>query len=201
MPPRHALIVKPGSPERAAVSPRQVTGGMAPGRLSAYRGVRAQTGARICRTAMPDPRVPRSKTSRPKSSPVATEGQRLGVLLAPDGSEATLTMPLPDGGQLNLQLPLDHLTQLIHALGAARAAMMAKRPVPSMDGASIEPVFVTNWAVQPEALTEGSVIAFQHPAYGPVGFVLPPADAERIVRALGTHLGMVHSRESGDRPS
>ena len=150
---------------------------------------------------MPDPRSTRPKSSDPKPLLPAGQGRQLGVLLSPDGTEATLTMPLPDGGKLDLQLPLDHLTQLIHALGAARAAMMAKHPVPSMDGASIEPVFVTNWAVQPEALTEGSVIAFQHPAYGPVGFVLPPADAERVVRALGSHLGMVHSREAGDRPS
>ncbi len=151
---------------------------------------------------MPDPRPPRPRaSSRAKPTAPANEDRRLGVQVSPDGAQATLTLPLPDGGKLDLQLPLDHLTQLIHALGTARAAMMARHPVPPMDGASIEPVFVTTWAVQPEALTEGSVIAFQHPAYGPVGFVLPPADAERVVRALGSHLGMVHSRESGERPS
>ena len=55
------------------------------------------------------------------------------------------------------------------------------------------------WRVQPEALTEGSMLAFHHPGFGALGFVLPAADVERMVRALTTHLGMVHT---GDiRPS
>jgi len=94
------------------------------------------------------------------------------------------------------------ITTLIQHLGAARSRLVANEPVPPITGAAITPVFATQWAVQPEALTEGSVIAFQHPAYGPVGFVLQAADAERVIRALTNHLAMVHSRESSQsKPS
>lgn len=135
----------------------------------------------------------------PNGQPGPTEAARIDVLLAPNGARATLDLHGPGGTHTTIGLTLDQLTALIHALGQARTAMVANHPVPPMDGAAINPVFVTQWAVQPEALTEGSVIAFQHPAYGPVGFVLPPADAERVVRALGTHLGMVHTREAPPR--
>lgn len=163
---------------------------------------------------MPDPRPPRSRppTSRreekrpaqvqaapandtPSAAARATT-PRIDVSVSPDGSRAVVAMHASEQAHAALELSLDQLTTLIQTLGQVRTAMVANHPVPPMDGASIAPVFVTQWAVQPEALTEGSIIAFQHPAFGPVGFVLPPADAERVVRALGAHLGMMHSREA-----
>jgi len=124
------------------------------------------------------------------------------VSVTADGRSATLSL-LPESG-VNGEIPLtlDQLSQLIASLGQARAAIVAKIPPVPIEGAPLTPVFGTSWAVQPEALTEGSVIAFQHPAYGPVGFVLPPADTEKVVRALTTHLGMVHSQDTDrQRPS
>ena len=124
------------------------------------------------------------------------------VTLENDAQTATLTL-LPDSGlEGDIPLSLDQITQLIFGLGQARAAMMQKLPVPPIEGAHFSPVFKTQWAVQPEALTEGSVIAFQHPAYGPVGFVLPAAAIEKVVRALTVHMGMVHSTPGeGRKPS
>ncbi len=124
------------------------------------------------------------------------------VSVGNDAQDATLTL-LPESGlDGEIALNLDQITQLIFGLGQARAAMMEKLPVPPIEGAQFNPVFKTRWVVQPEALTEGSVIAFQHPAYGPVGFVLPPSTIEKVVRALTVHMGMVHS-SPGDvrRPS
>ena len=124
------------------------------------------------------------------------------VTVAADGEGATLAL-LPDSGlEGEISLSLDQLTQLIFGLGQARAAIMDKHPVPPIEGAHFNPVFKTQWAVQPEALTEGSVIAFQHPAYGPVGFVLPASNIEKVVRALTVHMGMVHSQPGvGRKPS
>lgn len=120
---------------------------------------------------------------------------RMQVTLSDDRQQATLTL-LPESGlQGELALTLDQLGQLIASLGQARAAMLDHRPVPPMEGAAFTPIYKTQWAVQPEALTEGSVIAFQHPAFGPVGFVLPPSDIEKVVRALTVHMGMVHTSE------
>lgn len=102
---------------------------------------------------------------------------------------------LPESGlEGQISLTVEQLTQLIFALGQARTQLVAHRPLPPLDGSPFAPVFKTQWAIQPEALTEGSVIAFQHPAYGAVGFVLAPQEIDKVVRTLTTHMGMVHSK-------
>lgn len=140
------------------------------------------------------------KSDKPVRNKAGKSGKpaepRLAVSVAEDASHATLTLLPLSGLDGSLTLSLGQITTLIQHLGAARSRLVANEPVPPITGAAINPVFATQWAVQPEALTEGSVIAFQHPAYGPVGFVLHAADAERVIRALTSHLAMVHSRES-----
>ena len=124
---------------------------------------------------------------------------RMRVTVASDAHSATLSL-LPDSGlEGDIALNLDQITQLIFGLGQARAAMMHNVPIPPIEGAHFNPVFKTQWVVQPETMTEGSVIAFQHPAYGPVGFVLPAAAIEKVVRALTVHMGMVHSQPGDQR--
>lgn len=118
------------------------------------------------------------------------------VAVSKDTQNATLTL-LPESGlDGEISLSLDQITQLIFGLGQARATMVQNLPIP---GVHFNPVFKTRWVVQPEALTEGSVIAFQHPAYGPVGFVLPASAIEKVVRALTVHMGMVHSHAGDER--
>ncbi|MBB2177430.1 hypothetical protein [Gluconacetobacter johannae] len=119
---------------------------------------------------------------------------RMQVGLSDDRRTATLTFLDGSGLDGTIALSLDQMTQLIASLGAVRAAMVERDPPPPIEGVPVAPVFRTNWAVQPEALTEGSLIAFQHPAYGPVGLALRPADARRVVQALTRHQGMVHPR-------
>lgn len=120
---------------------------------------------------------------------------RMQISVDDDRQHAVLTMLPESGMEGDVRLTLDQLSQLIASLGHARATMVEKRATPSMEGAAFAPVYQTKWAVHPEALTEGSVIAFQHPAYGPVGFVLPSGDIEKVVRALTAHMGMVHTSE------
>lgn len=121
------------------------------------------------------------------------------VAVSKDTQNATLTL-LPESGlDGEISLSLDQITQLIFGLGQARATMVQNLPIPPIEGVHFNPVFKTRWVVQPEALTEGSVIAFQHPAYGPVGFVLPASAIEKVVRALTVHMGMVHSHAGDER--
>lgn len=142
------------------------------------------------------PRAP-NKSARKAEKQIKAAEPRLAVTVAEDVSHATLTLLPPSGLSGSLEFSLNQITTLIQHLGNARSRLVANEPIPPITGAAITPVFATQWAVQPEALTEGSVIAFQHPAYGPVGFVLQAADAQRVVRALTNHLAMVHSSEAG----
>lgn len=142
------------------------------------------------------PKAPDKPARKSARKPAKVAEPRLEVTVAEDLSRATLTF-LPAGGVAgSLDLSLSQITTLIQHLGNARSRLVANAPIPPITGAAITPVFATQWAVQPEALTEGSVIAFQHPAYGPVGFVLQAAEAQRVVRALTNHLAMVHSSEA-----
>lgn len=124
---------------------------------------------------------------------------RMRVSVASDVQSATLTLLPKSGLEGDISLSLDQITQLIFGLGQARAAMVERYPVPPIEGAHFNPVFKTRWVVQPETLTEGSVIAFQHPGYGPVGFVLPAPTIEKVVRALTVHMGMIHSQPGDER--
>ncbi len=123
------------------------------------------------------------------------------VSLSDDRAEATLEMLPASGMTGQITLTLEQITTLIARLGQARATMIGKVSPPPLEGVPLNPVFGTRWAVQPEALTEGSILAFQHPAYGPVAFVLPPTDVEKVVRTLTSHLGMVHSGKTPVKPS
>lgn len=120
-------------------------------------------------------------------------GARMSVTVA-DGRARLAFLP-GSGVEGAVDLTLAQLSELIRALGLARAELAG--PSPALDGA-VQAVVGPAWTVRPEALTEGSMLAFAHPNYGPVGFVLAAADVERMVRALTSHLGMVHSGEVGE---
>lgn len=143
-----------------------------------------------------NPKAPDKPARKQARKPPKAPEPRLEVTVAEDVSHATLTFLPASGVAGSLDLSLSQITTLIQHLGNARSRLVANAPIPPITGAAITPVFATQWAVQPEALTEGSVIAFQHPAYGPVGFVLQAAEAQRVVRALTNHLAMVHSNEA-----
>lgn len=120
-------------------------------------------------------------------------GPRMNVSI--DGDEAVLTLLEGSGATGAVRLNGAQLLELIRGLGSARAAMVAGKALP-LDAQGVQAVVSPAWTVRPEALTEGSMMAFAHPAYGTVGFVLAAAEVERMVRALTVHLGMVHSSET-----
>ena len=118
---------------------------------------------------------------------------RMNVSLA--GSGAVLTLLPGSGAEGSVDLNPDQLLELIQVLGSMRSQLLAGHN-PRLDTRSVQAVVAPAWTVRPEALTEGSMLAFAHPGFGTVGFVLQAAEVERMVRALTAHLGMVHSSET-----
>ncbi len=118
---------------------------------------------------------------------------RMNVSLG--GAGAVLTLLPGSGAEGAVDLTPDQLLELIHALGSVRGRLLAGQN-PELDARAVQAVVAPAWTVRPEALTEGSMLAFAHPSYGTVGFVLAAAEVERMVRALTSHLGMVHSSET-----
>lgn len=88
--------------------------------------------------------------------------------------------------KIAIDLTAAELAGLITALGAARQAMSGTEP-PPIEGVSVNPVRRTNWALQLDPDSQGSILAFQHPAYGPVGIALPPQDSATLAKGLALH--------------
>ncbi len=111
--------------------------------------------------------------------------------------EAVLTLLPGSGGEGSVSLSAGQLLELITALAAARARLVAALPADAperqLNPVGVQAIVGPAWSVRPEAMTEGSMLAFAHPGFGTVGFVLGSGEVERMVKALRTHLGMVHS--------
>lgn len=127
---------------------------------------------------------------------------RMQVLLNDDGGSAKLRFLEGSGVEGEIDLSVEQLTQLIVSLGRTRQAIVEATPPPPIEGSKFTPVYRTNWALQIDALTEGSLLAFQHPAFGPIGIVFAPPDAEKVLKGLQRHRAMVHSTpEAARKPS
>ena len=114
-----------------------------------------------------------------------------------DGDQAVLSFLPGSGAEGAVTLSASQLLEMIVGLGSVRVRLLAGKP-PGLEASAVQAVVGPAWTVRPEALTEGSMLAFAHPAYGTVGFVLPAPEVERMVRALTSHLGMVRSGEVGE---
>jgi hypothetical protein len=125
---------------------------------------------------------------------------RMNVSLEEGG--ATLTLLPGSGAEGAVVLTLGQISELIGALGAARARLVSALPADAkerrLEASGVQAVVGPAWVVRPEAVTEGSMLAFAHPAFGTVGFVLPASEVEKMVRALTSHLGMMHTGEVGE---
>jgi hypothetical protein len=124
---------------------------------------------------------------------------RMSVAVSDDGTVAKLSFLPASGMDGSIALTLEQLTTLVQALGAVRARMLVGHTVPPLEGMQIQAIVNPAWRVQPEALTEGSMLAFHHPAYGALGFVVSSTDVEKMVRALTAHLAIVRSSPTGER--
>ena len=114
---------------------------------------------------------------------------RVGVRVADDRKNVTLEIGPAEGPSAPVALNLEQLTKLIKLLGQARHRMTVGSLKQSLDGITVETVVEPPWYVQVAAI-DGSLLAFDHPSYGPVAFALPRDDVARIVRTLSAHLAL-----------
>ncbi|EHH68960.1 hypothetical protein GMO_02670 [Gluconobacter morbifer G707] len=115
------------------------------------------------------------------------------VTRSEDGQKILLSFLENSGLTGSIELDENQLGQLITSLGAAHASLMEGKTLPPITGARFNPVYKTNWALQIDTLTEGSLLAFQHPAYGPVGVVFGPKDTDQLISGLQKHKTIIRS--------
>ena len=112
---------------------------------------------------------------------------RVGVRVADDRKSVTVEIGPVDGPSSPVGLDLEQLTKVITLLGQARRRMLEGSRVEPLGGKTVETVANPAWYVQ-VAQIDGSLLAFDHPNYGPVAFAIPRDDVSRIVQILSAHL-------------
>jgi hypothetical protein len=114
---------------------------------------------------------------------------RVSIRVADDRRSVAIEIGPVDGPSAPVALDLEQLTTIIKLLGQARARMILGTRKQPLEGETVETVFAPPWYVQ-VAQIDGSLLAFDHPSYGPVAFALPRDDVARIVRTLSGHLAL-----------
>jgi hypothetical protein len=112
---------------------------------------------------------------------------RLGIQISDDRKTVILEMA-PEGETGSpVELTLEQLGKLITLLGKTRQRMIQGLPMPTLEGMMIETVYRPNWYIQ-VAKIDGSLLAFDHPSFGAVGFAIPKEEIADMVQILKGHL-------------
>jgi hypothetical protein len=114
---------------------------------------------------------------------------RVGIRIADDRKTAALVIAPVGEEAAQIELSLDQLTNLIGLLGETRSRMVEGSPTQPLEGRAVRTVTRPNWYIQ-VAHIDGSLLAFDHPAFGPVGFAIPREEIVKIVQLLNKHLAL-----------
>jgi hypothetical protein len=112
---------------------------------------------------------------------------RLGIQVSEDQQTVLLEISPEGETRSPVELNLDQLSKLITLLGHTRQRMIQGLPMQTLEGMSVETVYRPNWYIQ-VAKIDGSLLAFDHPAFGAVGFAIPREEVADIVKILKGHL-------------
>ena len=83
-----------------------------------------------------------------------------------------------------MTLTADELLALVQGLGHVHRSMIEGHDLPRLEGKHVDLVINTRWAIGSELLGEATVMSFFHPAFGPVGFLVPIDQVDQIARKL-----------------
>lgn len=108
----------------------------------------------------------------------------VNIKISDDRQKATLTFSGEGEPEGKLDLTQAELEDLIRVLGIVHWSMADGKPVPDIKGAKIKPAYQTKWAIQKDKDSPGTLLAFQHPGYGAVGFVLADQQVREYSKAL-----------------
>ena len=114
---------------------------------------------------------------------------RVGIKVADDHQTVAIEIGPIEGPSAPVTLNLKQLTKLIKLLGEARSRMVTGTRQQPLDGQTVETVLDPPWYVQ-VAQIDGSLLAFDHPSYGPLAYAIPREDVSKIIKILSAHLAL-----------
>lgn len=129
----------------------------------------------------------KASSSESSTSPATERVQEPHIHIAPSEDRTHASLEVTSGRKkIVIDVTAEQVADLIVALGAVHQAMLGNA-VPPIEGAKFAPVRRTQWALQLDSETQGSILAFQHPAYGPIGLALTPGDSAKLAQGLTLH--------------
>src|SRR5215213_10071546 len=103
--------------------------------------------------------------------PIRPTSSRCRSLRQPNPGRAPLSEPKTLFRQTEPSQSLEQLTTLIKLLGQARSRMVDGSKKQPLDGRTVETVINPPWYLQVASI-DGSLLAFDHPSYGPLAFAI-----------------------------
>lgn len=92
-------------------------------------------------------------------------------------------------------MSLEALTDLIQELGKVRSKLVQGKELPRLEELDIAGIFDTRWFCQPtDKPVPSTALSFQHPAFGPLGFVIPLHQVAQLIGLMMQQvlLGAIH---------
>ena len=120
-------------------------------------------------------------------------GLRVGVKVADDRQSVTIEIGPAGSPPHPAALNLEQLTKLIQVLGQARSRMVEGSPKHPLDGRTVETVIEPPWYIQVASIN-GSLLAFDHPSYGPVAFAIPRATLPTLPLSIQSRASSISRR-------
>jgi hypothetical protein len=114
---------------------------------------------------------------------------RVGVRVADDRQSVTVEIGPAEGPSASTTLDFEQLTKVINLLGRARVQMLEGQQIEPLEGTMVETLNNPMWCIQ-VAQIDGSLLAFNHPAYGPTAFAIPRDEVAQMVGILTSHLAL-----------
>jgi hypothetical protein len=122
---------------------------------------------------------------------------RFEIKIADDKSTAALRVFDESGAEVVATMDADKLLSLIKGLGAVHSKMIEGRPLPDLERARVDAVVNPRWYVSPQLMGEASALSFYHPSFGPVGFLMPIDQVERMISFLAKQVEIAKASRQG----
>jgi hypothetical protein len=128
---------------------------------------------------------------------MAKDSPKERIRITTDRWSATITF-LPDSGKAgSIALSAERLLLLIQQLGEAHATIVGQN-IPQFEHKKVDHVLNTRWYIETEVLGGASGLSFYHNKFGPVGFLLPIHEAERLVNILARQVARAKREGRGE---
>ncbi|MGB5087046.1 MAG: hypothetical protein WBO09_21195 [Methylocystis silviterrae] len=122
---------------------------------------------------------------------------RFEIKIAHDKSTATIKAFDESGAEVVVSLDSDKLLSLIKGLGAVHSKMIEGRPLPDLERERVDAVVNPRWYVSPQLMGEASALSFYHSAFGPVSFLVPIDQVERMISFLAKQVEIAKASRQG----